>query len=184
MEPMADTAAERSWPATVADLLLTATIVVSSRSSVAEVAVLALARLPWLKSSITILPADKRGVFAPNTPVGVGEYLQTHDPPVGGVMFNDQTWGGYLEWASWPKHKVFVDGRFELHPSQVWFDYLDIVFPSARWRGLADQYGIGYMVLNKAEQTDLVADLRADAAWQLEYEDDQAIVFERLAVSS
>ena len=42
------------------------------------------------------------------------------------------TWGGYLEWATWPKHVVFVDGRFELHPSQVWFDYLDIVFPSAR----------------------------------------------------
>jgi len=150
----------------------------------AMVALLAIGSLPWLKSSITILPADKRGVFAPNTPLGVGEYLQTHDAPAGGVLFNDQTWGGYLEWATWPKHTVFVDGRFELHPPQIWFDYLDVVFPTARWRSLLDQYGIGYLVLNKTEQTDLVVDLRSDAAWQLDYEDDQAVVFSRTAASA
>ena len=40
MEPTTDQVAERSWPETVADLLLTDVIVVSSRSSVAEVAAL------------------------------------------------------------------------------------------------------------------------------------------------
>jgi hypothetical protein len=168
----------RGRPATSRDLPLANAFIL------VLIALLAVASLPWLKSSITILPADKRGVFAPNTPVGVGEYLQTHDPPAGGVLFNDQTWGGYLEWATWPKHVVFVDGRFELHPSQVWFDYLDVIFPSARWRSLVDQYGISYMVLNKTEQTDLVTDLRADAAWQLDYEDDQAVVFSRATPSA
>src|SRR5438445_209759 len=90
--------------------------------------------LPWFKTSISILPRDERGVFSPDTPVAVGEYLRTHEPPSSGMLLNDQTWGGYLEWAAWPKHQVFVDGRFEVHPPQVWFDYLDIVFPSARWR--------------------------------------------------
>ena len=145
---------------------------------------LAIVALPWFKTSLSILPQDKRGLFAPDTPVAVGDYLRTHDPPVGGVLFNDQSWGGYLEWATWPKHQVFLDGRFELHPSQVWFDYLDVVFPSARWRALLDQYHIGYLVLSKAEEADLVTDLRADAGWSLDYEDDQAVVFERSAVSS
>jgi hypothetical protein len=137
--------------------------------------------LPWFKGSLTILPPDKSGLFSPDTPVGVGEYLRTHEPPAAGMMLNDQTWGGYLEWATWPKHRVFLDGRFELHPPQVWFDYLDIVFPSARWRTLVDEYHIGYMVLSKAENADLAADLRADAAWRLDYEDDQAVVFSRAA---
>jgi hypothetical protein len=141
---------------------------------------LALLSLPWFKSSISILPADKAGLLSPDTPVGVGTYLQTHDPPPGGVLLNDQSWGGYLEWATWPKHEVFLDGRIELHPPQVWFDYLDIVFPSARWRALMDQYGIGYTVLNKAQEADLITDLRVDPAWHLDYEDSQAVVFSRV----
>jgi hypothetical protein len=147
----------------------------------AGLACLAILSLPWFKGSLTILPPDKSGLFSPDTPVGVGEYLRTHEPPAAGMMLNDQTWGGYLEWATWPKHRVFLDGRFELHPPQVWFDYLDIVFPSARWRTLVDEYHIGYMVLSKAENADLAADLRADAAWRLDYEDDQAVVFSRAA---
>jgi len=150
----------------------------------AMIGALALASLPWFKSTISILPAEKQGLFSPDTPLGVGEYLQTHEPPNTGVLLNNQAWGGYLEWAAWPRHQVFLDGRIELHPPQVWFDYLDVVFPSARWRALVDQYGIGYAVLSKSEETDLVADLRVDPAWRLDYEDDLALVFSRTPSSA
>jgi hypothetical protein len=150
----------------------------------AMIAALAVVSLPWFKTSITILPADKRGILSPDTPVAVGAYLQTHDPPGSGLLLNDQSWGGYLEWAAWPKHEIFLDGRIELHPPQVWFDYLDIVFPSARWRALVDQYGIGYMVLSKAEEHALIDDLRIDPAWRLDYEDDLAVVFSRVTPSA
>jgi hypothetical protein len=148
------------------------------------IAGLALSSLPWFKSSLSILPPDKRGLFSPDTPVAVGDYLRTHAPPNGGLFLNNQAWGGYLEWATWPTHRVLLDGRIELHPPRVWFDYLDIVFPSARWGRLVDQYGIGYAVLSKAEEGDLIADLRLDTGWRTDYEDDQAVVFERSAVSS
>jgi len=95
-------------------------------------------------------------------------------------MLNDQNWGGYLEWAAWPRHQVFVDGRFELHPPQVWFDYLDIVFPSARWSALLEKYNISYLVLSKDEHAELVADVRKTPNWRLDYEDDQAVVFSRI----
>jgi len=119
---------------------------------------LAILVLPWFKTSISILPRDERGVFSPDTPVAVGEYLRTHEPPSSGMLLNDQTWGA--------------------------FDYLDIVFPSARWRTLLDQYHIGYLVLSKADEADLVADVRADAGWRLDYEDDQAVVFSRADASA
>ena len=98
-------------------------------------------------------------------------------------MLNHQAWGGYLEWAAWPKHQVFLDGRIELHPDQVWLDYLEIVFPTARWRELVDKYDMSSVVLDKAGEPDLIADLRADPAWQLDYEDAQAVVLSRAASS-
>jgi hypothetical protein len=152
---------------------------------VAMCAALAIVSLPMFKTSIPILPADKQGMFTTDTPIAVGDYLATHNPPASGRMFNAQGWGGYLEWADWPRHQVFLDGRIELHPDQVWLDYLEIVFPTARWRELVDHYDITYFVLDKAEQKDLVADLRADpATWYLDYEDDQAVVFSRGAALS
>ncbi|MBV9892883.1 MAG: hypothetical protein JO020_01795 [Chloroflexi bacterium] len=152
---------------------------------IAMVGCLVVVSLPQNKAMVPILPADKLGVFSPETPVKLGEYLQTHDPPPTGKMLNAQGWGGYLEWATWPRHQVFLDGRIELHPDQVWLDYLEITFPSSRWRSLVDQYGISYFALDKMEQADLVADLRADAAtWHLDYEDDQAVVFSRAPLSA
>ncbi|HEV7663974.1 MAG TPA: hypothetical protein VGQ62_10605 [Chloroflexota bacterium] len=144
---------------------------------IAGVVMVAVIALPWNKASIPLLPPDKRGVLTDDTPVGVAAYLNAHDPPAVGRMLNHQPWGGYLEWATWPRHQVFLDGRIELHPNQVWFDYLDMVFPSAHWRALVAQYEVRYMVLSKAEDGDLIADLRGEPGWRLGYEDDLATVF-------
>ena len=140
---------------------------------------LAVLSLPWTKSAVPILPADKQGVFSADSPVRVGDYLRSHDPPSKGTLLNHQGWGGYLEWAAWPRHTPFLDGRIELHPTQVWLDYLEIVFPSAHWRALLDKYGVGYVVLSQAEEADLIGDLRAEPGWLVDYEDDQAVVLSR-----
>jgi hypothetical protein len=136
--------------------------------------------LPWTKAAIPFLPESKRAIFSAETPIGVGDYLRAHDAPAVGNMLNSQGWGGYLEWAIWPRHQVFLDGRIELHPAQVWLDYLDIVLPSTRWRALLDKYDISYLVLDTVDQADLVADVRLDADWRLDYEDDQGVVFTRV----
>jgi hypothetical protein len=152
---------------------------------IAMVSGLVVMALPQNKAMLPILPADKQGVFSPSTPVGVADWLRSHDPPAEGKMLNFQDWGGYLEWADWPRHQVFLDGRIELHPDQVWLDYLEIAFPTTRWRELVDKYGIGYFVLSKDAQPELVGDLRSDpATWQLDYEDDQAVVFSRAPLSA
>jgi hypothetical protein len=152
---------------------------------IAMIAAVTFASLPQNKAMVPILPADKEGLFAPDTPVKVGEYLRSMDPPSSGRMLNAQDWGGYLEWADWPRHQVFLDGRIELHPDQVWLDYLSMTFPSAQWKELVEKYDISYFVLNKATQGDLIGDLRADSgAWHLDYEDDQAVVFSRAATPS
>jgi hypothetical protein len=152
---------------------------------IAGIAMLAWLSLPWNKTLLPVLPAEKQGLFSPDTPVQIGNYLREHDPPPGGgKMLNAQEWGGYLEWATWPRHQVFLDGRIELHPDQVWLDYLDIVYPSARWRALVDRYDISYFVLDKEMEQDLIADLRADNGWRLDYEDELGVIFERAGSAS
>ena len=146
---------------------------------IAGILVVAAFSLPWTKTALPILPASKRAILGEEQPIGVGDYLRTHDPPPTGNMLNSQGWGGYLEWAAWPRHQVFLDGRIELHPAQVWYDYLQIVFPTTRWRALLDQYDISYLVLNTVDQAELVADLRVDPDWRLDYEDAQGVVFTR-----
>jgi hypothetical protein len=149
---------------------------------IAMLGALVVVALPQNKTMLPILPADKQGVFSPGTPVGVGDWLRSHDPPADGQMLNSQEWGGYLEWADWPRHQVFLDGRIELHPDQVWLDYLQIAYPASGWRQLVDKYDISYFVLDKSAggEPDLIQDLREDpATWQLDYEDDQAVVFVR-----
>ena len=54
------------------------------------------------------------------------------------------------------------------------------MFPTTRWRALLDQYDISYLVLNTTDEKDLVADVRLDPAWRLDYEDDQGVVFTRV----
>jgi hypothetical protein len=151
---------------------------------IASIVGLCVIALPTNKTLVPILPPDKSGLFTPDTPMGVGAYLASHDPPASGRMLNAQEWGGYLEWATWPRHQVFLDGRIELHPDQVWLDYLEIVFPTSRWRELVDKYDISYFVLDKHDQSALVDLLRGDpASWNLDYEDNQAVVFTRLPVN-
>ncbi len=137
--------------------------------------------LPWTKQSVPFLPEDKRVLVGEAAPVRAAEYLRNHDPPAAGRMLNHETWGGYLDWAVWPRHQPFLDGRIELHPPQVWLDYQAIVFPSARWRSLLDQYDISYAMLSQSAQADLIAGLKQEPGWRLAYEDDQAAVFERLS---
>jgi hypothetical protein len=155
-------------------------------NTIIAVGVLAVAVVgsPWVKSALPFLPADKRGLIQADAPAGLADYLRRHDPPPAGRMFNYQPWGGYLDWATWPRHHAFLDGRIEVHPTQVWLDYLAITFPSAGWRTLLDQYDISYLVLSVADNADLVADLRQDPAWRLDYADDQAVVFSRSALAA
>jgi hypothetical protein len=137
------------------------------------------ASLPWLKSAMPILPEDKRAlVSAADTPVAVSEYLRTNPPPPGRV-FTHLAWGGYFDWASWPTFQPFLDGRIEIHPPQVWLDYLTITFPGAEWQSLLDQYAVSTVVLDRRAEADLARLLAADPGWRQTYEDDLAVVFVR-----
>ncbi len=138
-------------------------------------AAVGLVSVPWIKTALPFLPPDKVGLVTRETPVRAAEFLRALPRT---TLFNELTWGGYLDWAG---VQPFVDGRFELHPTQVWLDYLAVSGARSDWPALFDRYGITRAVLSPAEQRDLIAALRRAPGWQVLYEDDQAIVFEHQA---
>ncbi|MFN8635842.1 MAG: hypothetical protein U0893_18490 [Chloroflexota bacterium] len=145
---------------------------------------MAVVALPWWRERLP-LPPDRTVKLDVTTPVAVGEYLATH--PKDGRLFNDTDWSAYLTWRL-PDTQVFVDNRFELHPSQVWEEYLTVSRGHVSWQRRLDAHGVTRLALNRAGQSGLIAAVRESPDWQLVYEDKQALVFDRVtpvgAVSS
>ena len=113
-------------------------------------------------------------------PEGASRFLVEHR--ITGPMFNTYELGGYLLWRLWPQQKVFIDGR-SLNES-VFRDYQNAI--SLQDRGVLDRYGVQIVVANAFESTSgviypLVLALgdRSATAWNLVYEDPQAVVFAR-----
>jgi hypothetical protein len=142
---------------------------------------LVVASLPWAKQANPLVPAAHREVVVQEVPQDLVHFLQAHTYE--GRMLTRVGWGGYFDWTLWPAHRPFLDGRFELHPPEVWLDYLAMMFPRADWQALTDRYGVGYMVLSKQDEAGLIDAARATPIWRVDYEDNHAVVFVRSVAS-
>jgi hypothetical protein len=139
-------------------------------------ALVVLMTLPWWRQRLP-LPPDRTAIVDTSTPVAVAEYLAAHPTP--GRLFNDTDWSAYVSWRLAPDIRVFVDNRFELHPAEVWTEYLTISRGHVSWQQRLDSYGVTRLALNPQTQTGLVSAVRASPDWTLVYEDKQALVFDR-----
>jgi hypothetical protein len=133
--------------------------------------------LPWLKAGNPLIPPEKRALVGPETPVGVAAFF--NGQPEGARIFNYQGWGGYFDWALWPRQRPFVDGRIEVHPEWVWLDYLYISFGHARWEEMLNGYNVTHLALSKTYQADLIGLARRSPHWRVVYEDEQAVAYAR-----
>jgi hypothetical protein len=68
--------------------------------------------LPWTKTAIPILPAEKRGLLSDDTPVRVGDYLRTHDPPTSGCHYSLGSGTAPISPGVYDKH---VDPEYWVH---------------------------------------------------------------------
>ena len=143
-------------------------------------ALVIVACLPWHRTRLP-LPAARTALVDPTTPVAVAEYLAVQPGP--GELFHSTDWGGYFGWRLGPERKLFIDDRFELHPAEVWRDYMTLSRGHASWERLADRYGIGQLALDREAQAGLVEAVAESPRWMLTYEDERAVVYERRAAS-
>lgn len=144
-------------------------------------------RLNWILLGVVLLGAVAKigTTLAPETieevhedflPVKAVEYLQEYQPP--GPMFNDYNWGGYFILAL-PEYPVFVDGRTDLYGDDFLKDYIRAMLGAEEWRTPLDKHNINLVVVQ--EESALATLLRENPTrWNIGYEDDLAIIFERI----
>jgi hypothetical protein len=109
-------------------------------------------------------------------PVEAIEYLAQH--PVPAPMFNVYFFGGYLVWAGWPEHKVFIDGRSELYErGGVLSDYLQIANVKPGALDILRLYGVESCLLQR--DAPLSTLLAASSEWRRLYADNVSAIYVR-----
>lgn len=112
------------------------------------------------------------------TPVAITRYLNEHIPR--GLVFNSYEWGDYLLWAGPENIKVFLNSHAHLAPRDVWLDYLNIVSAAPNWKDKLDRYGVNTVVVDQRFRRKLINTLKRDEDWELKYEDNLGVVFQRV----
>ena len=130
--------------------------------------------VPWFKERLP-MPEAKAGLISAETPIQATEYILETRPP--GNIFHAMSFGSYLIWVAQPEYPVFVDGRIELYPQEVWEDYLAISNALGDWEGELERYGVHTIMLSPSEQPFLVLAVQKSSRWLLVFEDQAAVVY-------
>lgn len=95
-----------------------------------------------------------------------------------GRAFNCLAMGGYLTWSR-PDDKVFVDGRLETFPEEVFQRYFATMDQPGNWPRMIGPYQLDYALLYHgwSNRYPLVNYLAADHGWTMVYYDEIASVF-------
>ena len=106
-------------------------------------------------------------------PVAGVEFLKRE--PIPGNMFNNDEFGDYMIFTSWPQYRIFMDGRSDMYGKQYGGDYLSVVNLQPGWRKILQKYDISWVFFDTTSA--LTAALRDDHDWQPIYSDAVATIF-------
>ncbi len=114
------------------------------------------------------------------TPVKAVEWLRQHSLPANARLFHDMRYGSYLIWAL-PERRVFVDGRIELYPYELWLRYRRIVNGEDALAELGELRAT-HALLSRDGQSELISLLsNAASTWRQIYADEITVIFERVS---
>jgi len=91
-------------------------------------------------------------------------------------LFNTDNWGGYLIYTL-PEYPVFIDTRADLY-DDFFLVYLSILRAEDGWEDKLAQYDVQTVLVGI--QRPLTAVIRADPDWRIIYEDEIAVIFQKV----
>jgi hypothetical protein len=95
-------------------------------------------------------------------------------------VFTRFAWGEYVEWSLDTRGKVFMDGRIEIIPNDVWTEYTHITKGRADWDAILDRYEVDYLILDRTGyHHDLLPLVEKSKKWHVVEERGNAVLFER-----
>lgn len=108
-------------------------------------------------------------------PVAAVEFLEKAGLP--GNMFNNDEFGDYLIYASWPRCKVYFDGRSDMYGTEMVKEYLTVRSFDEGWEKILDKYKVEWIFFDTTSQFVRFLEERDD--WRLIYQDKVASIFMR-----
>jgi hypothetical protein len=102
--------------------------------------------LPWLECFNPVLARPGRAHRVETDLQAVADRLAVDAP--GGRIFTRFCWGEYLGWSLAGRCTVFLDGRIEIFPDEVWAQYNAVARGRADWEEVLDRYGVDVLLLD------------------------------------
>jgi len=106
-------------------------------------------------------------------PVAAVEFLIKEK--ITGNMFNNDEFGDYLVYRTYPLYKVFIDGRLDMYGTKIMKEYYKVANFEHDWEKTLDKYGITWVFFNS--DSNLSRYLLKDNNWKLVYSDKVANIF-------
>ena len=120
-------------------------------------------------------------------PVGASNFLE--QVPIGGHMFNEYAFGGYLSWRLYPKRDVFIHWIMGTFDERLFYPYLEVVKGLRDAASTFEQWKINYVVLPQLHPGGRVPDhlyryLNQSSDWALVYWDGASVIYLRNSPSN
>lgn len=135
--------------------------------------------LPGLRDHNPLLRVARSGPLVEDDLEAVRTHLAGRSPS--GRIFTRLEWGEYLGWAGAPRFTVFMDGRIEIYPDDVWDRYTAVTCGRDGWDVILDAYAVDYLVLDAGyhDRTGLLERVARSPAWRPAFRSRDAILYIR-----
>ena len=94
-------------------------------------------------------------------------------------VFSRLEWGEYLVWSAYPKSSVFMDGRIEIYPDDVWHEYHAVTSARDDWETILARRGVDYLLLDSAFHGELMPRVESSPRWRRVDAAGPAVLYER-----
>jgi hypothetical protein len=106
---------------------------------------------------------------------------QIRSQPLSPRIFSRFEWGEYLAWTLAGKATVFMDGRIEIVPDDVWCNYACVTCGGPNWQQILDRYRVDALILDATyhARTGLLAEVEHSPHWRRIDQQGPVVVFAR-----
>jgi len=94
-----------------------------------------------------------------------------------GRMFNNDSWGGYILYRSYPRYRVFFDGRTDMYGEHFLDEYLKVSRVRLGFEDVLDRYKVDWVLYDTGSP--LCRILEAGGGWYVVYSDKTAEILLR-----
>jgi hypothetical protein len=137
--------------------------------------------LPWLERCNPVMALPGRAHRVESDLQAVADHLAARNlQRRGGRVFTRFAWGEYLGWSLAPRYTVFMDGRIEIYPDEVWDQYAAVTRGRADWEEVLEGYGVDCLVLDEeGYHQGLLPQVRRSPCWRQVFRQGNAVLFVR-----